>query len=183
MATPFDMRLDALPEAERQEIETILRAKGPGWVSDAGDGMLIWAILAVGSLFGIIATLVEFGVEQILAYFRYAAQELPYSFSSSMAGFCVACVVLPICIWKFVTLYGRFGWMATSFGVLRVRGRALRLVRWGDITRVSRRRIGGRNPFSVVTFGTKQGHVFESTTGGLMTEIKQRVPPGTPIVE
>jgi hypothetical protein len=109
-------------------------------------------------------------------------QALPYSSSSAMAGFCVACVVLPICIWKFVTLHGRFGWMATSFGVLRVRGRALRLVRWGDVTRVSRRRIGGRNPFSVVELGTKQGPVFETMTGALMPEIEQRVPPGTPIV-
>jgi hypothetical protein len=144
--------------------------------------MLIWAILAVASLGGIIATFVEFEVEQILSYFRYAVQALPHSLSSAMAGFCVACVVLPICIWKFVTLHGRFGWMATSFGVLRVRGRALRLVRWGDVTGVSRRRIGGRNSFSVVELGTKQGSVFEAMTGGLMPEIKQRVPPGTPIV-
>lgn len=183
MATPFDTHLDALPEAERREIEAILRAKGPGWVSDAGDGMLIWAILAVASLFGIIATIVEFEGEQILLYFTHAVQALPHSLVSPFAGFWVAWVVLSICTWKFIALHGRFGWMATSFGVLRVRGRALRLVRWGDVTTVSRRWIGGRPRFSIVALGTKQGPVFESTTGGLMTEIEQRVPPGTPIVE
>lgn len=183
MATPFDTHMNALHDAERQEIETILRAKGPGWVSDEGDGMLLWAILGIGSLFGIIATLVVFSGEEVTSYFTYAAQMLPHSLASPIAGFCVACVVLPICIWRFVTLHGRFGWMATSFGFLRVRGPALRLVRWADVTVVTRRRISGRHGFSIVELGTKQGPVFESMTGGLMSEIKQRVPPGTQIVE
>ena len=170
--------MSGLGANERAEIERILAAKGSEWASDEGEAMLVWAILAVASVGGIVATFVGFGLEEM----RYALEGLPYTLRHAFGGFVVACVVFAICVWRYITLHGRCGSMVTSFGYLRVRGAALRLVRWDDITMALIRKIGGRHRFSVVELTTKQGPVFVSLDGSLFSEIQRRVPPGTQIV-
>jgi hypothetical protein len=176
MATPFDAKLADLPEAERAEIAKIL-AERPGdvWHSDEGDGMAGYLLLALAASGGVVATLVEFSIDEILEFWTYLPYALPYSLVSPFMGSALAVIALPLLVWRFLVLHRRHGWMVTSFGLVRIRGPRLRIARWQDVERVNRRRIGGTRGFVMVELTTNRG-VLECDTAALYQAILHRVP-------
>lgn len=182
MATPFDVRMSELAAEERAEVERLLRERPSSqWHSDEGDGLVWHAILATGVVVGIGAYLINFSLAELADYFSFFVVLLPRSLVSAHVGFVLAVLLVPWLVWRVRVLHGRYGWMATSFGLLRVRGPELRVIRWAEVERVGREKIGGRNGFVKVTLTGKRG-AFECDTGALFSEIKQRV-PSTAVVD
>jgi hypothetical protein len=177
MTDPFAARLADLPAAERDEVEQLLADRPPArWVSDAGDGLVVHAILAVAAVAGIAAYLVEFSLAEYLEFWTWLPYTLPRALVSPEIGFTLALLAVPLLAWRLRVLHGRHGWMAASFGLVRVRGPKLRIARWSEVQRISRRRVGtGGRGFVVWSLTTPRG-VLECDTGGLQDEIRRRAP-------
>jgi hypothetical protein len=183
MARPFDVTLAGLPPTERAEVEQVVRDRpGAAWISDQGDGMAWHLLFALAAIGGIVATLVSFTPAEIAESYRWFAAGL-ISPNLAILGFTLAVIALPLLARDFFLKNGRHGWMVTSFGLVRIRGPKLRVVRWPDIERITRRRIGaGTRKFVIVELATARG-VLECDTGALYAEIKRRAPTSAVVVE
>lgn len=184
MASAFDIELAALPADERAEVERLLVDRpGALWSSDEDDGMLPDAIVAVAAIGGIVATLINYPLAEIAAFYRDLPRMLPYGLTSPIMGFTLAVLAVPLLVRRFRRLHGRHGWLVTSFGLVRVRGPRLRVARWEDVERISRRYIGIRpRGFAMVELATRHG-TLECDTGAVYSEAVKRVPARATVVD
>ena len=169
MADPLALTLKDLPAAEYNEIARTINAQPSDlWLSDAGDGMLLHAILVVAALGGVGAGLLEL----------IQSQDRLAFLGSDLGAMFLLCVLALALLLRWVRgLYGRFGWMVTSFGYLQLRGERLRLIRWPDVVQVHHRVRGtGRNRSVTLAVSAANG-TLESYFGALLPAIKQRMPP------
>ncbi|MDP2316806.1 MAG: hypothetical protein Q8P41_28200 [Pseudomonadota bacterium] len=177
-----DTSLEKLPRSERVEIESIVAAAIAArpkdtdrFVSDEGDTMA-WHLLAFVAALG--------GFVSALLIWANAPRGLivPTSFAGlanhpTVPGILVTVPVLLYTITTFLRVHKRHGWMATTFGVVRLRGQAVRLLRYDQITHAVRRRIqAGRRPFSVLELVARDGTTMTTYATRLMDTIQARVP-------
>lgn len=173
-----------LRDHERAELAEILRefAGQRGqftarYHSDEGDTMAWFLLLFVGGVVGLVACLVEGVPQYVLATFDFGfADGLLRAFVDPLAlGFVGALVATIGSAATFLRVHGRCGTAVTSFGVTTVFGARLRLLRWECIASASRRQVGSRRRFSVLTLVAKDGGRFVTYATPLMEAIEARV--------
>lgn len=174
MAAPFVVMLADLPAAEYNEVAKIVNERPSSlWISDAGDGMLPHAILMVVVLGGVVAGIVELAS---------SSSHDGFLASTAGTGFILALIALPLMLYWFWTLNGRFGWMVTSFGLVQIRGDRLKIARWQDIIKVRRSVVGtGVHRFTSLDVTTAQGTLV-CNYGALFPELRERLPPSAELV-
>lgn len=175
MASAFAARLADLPANERAEIEKLL-AEHPGdrWDDDAGDGLLLPVVVLVAALGGVGAGLYELMYGGSLAGFLQ---------TDIGTGFVVAVIAAVLLIRWLLAVRGRFGWLVTSFALVRIRGQQLRLARWSDIVTVEHTMVGrGTDRFVSLAITTPQG-TLTCHSGRLLSELRKHLPPSVQVVE
>lgn len=168
MADPLAWTLADLRGPESDEVTRTLRDQpADRWLSDAGDGMLLHAVLLVALLGCVGAALHELACSHDrLAFFAGDLGVL----------LVLGLLALALVLRRIRDLRGRFGWMVTSFGFLQLRGDRLRLVRWPDVVEVEHRiRGAGRNRLVTISVTTASG-ALECHYGGLLPAIRERTP-------
>lgn len=175
MATPFDSSLADLPANERAEIEKLLGERPrEAWDDDSGDGLLLPVVVLVAALGGAGAGLYELlHTDSAVGFFQ----------SNIGTGFVVAVIAAAVLIRWLLAVRGRFGWLVTSFALVRIRGQRLRLVRWSDIVKVEHSMVGrGTDRFVSLAITTPQG-VLTCYSGRLLSELRKHLPPSAQVVE
>lgn len=179
------VRLASLAADERAEIEAIVgeaAAARPAitgaFVSDEGDVMAWYLLAAIVALCGLVALVIL----ALTDPYAGARLELP----TNLPGLVNAPVVpgLTVCVGVlvyaglvFARVHGRHGWMATSFGVVRLRGDRVVLLRYGDVTAATRRRVrSGRQAFFVLDLVAADGTTLTTYAARIMDTILARVP-------
>ena len=174
-----------LPDAEREEVEQILQefAGQRGqftsrYMSTAGDTLAWYMLLGLVALGGLIAGFVEDVPARWLESFEFGprAALMRMVRSPEVLGFAAAVVLLPWCVATIVRTRRRCGWAATSFGVMRVFGSKLKLLRYADIAHAERRVVNVRRPFSVLELTATDGGRMTMYATPLMDSILARVP-------
>ena len=173
-----------LRDDERAELTGILREfagqKGQftaRFHSDEGDTMAWFLLLFVGGVVGLVACVVEGVPGHVLDLFRVGfADGLLRAFADPLAlGFVGALVATIGSAATFLRVHGRCGTAVTSFGVTTVFGSRLRLLRWECIAAATRRQVGSRRRFFVLTLVAKDGGRFVTSATPLMAAIEARV--------
>jgi len=180
--------IDRLPDAERQEVAAILQEFAQQrqqftsrFCSDEGDSLAFHLLLGLAALGGLIAGVVEQVPADIARDFRAGAVDgILWSLRRpTVLGFAAAAFVLPWTIAVFLRVHRRCGWAVTSFAVMRVYGRRIRLLRFADIASAERRKVGTRRPFSVLEMTATNGKRLTTYATPLMPAILARVPGST----
>lgn len=175
VATPFDASLADLPTSERAELEKLLRERPrEAWDDDSGDGLLLPVVVLVAALGGAGAGLYELvHSDSAVGFFQ----------SNIGTGFVVAALAAAALIRWLRGVRGRFGWLVTSFALVRIRGQQLRLARWPDIVKVEHTMVGrGTDRFVSLAITTPQG-VLTCYSGRLLSELRKHLPPSAQVVE
>jgi hypothetical protein len=168
MAGVEKISLARLPAGERAELEALFAAHKQGragerFLSDFGDAAAWWLLLTLAALGGAVAaglSLFEEGAIGVADYLRALVESGPVVFVGALyvPGFVVSLAVLAWVGVAFARNLGRRGFAITGFGIVRVKGPRLRLLRHVDITRAERtvhRSKGGR--FTTLDLSAKDG--------------------------
>ena len=194
MAKVPKTRLGDLPSNERDEIEEILaearrlkqRYGTSRFVSDEGDAMAFPLLAWIAASTGIVAMYVNWTPRELVEMLVFIPVALPGSLFHGKIGlaFLLAVVVFLWVPVHFLRVHGRHGWMLTTFGFVTIRGRKLRVTRYADIAKATRRRIRSKSgSFSVVTLETASGRTHESYAGALFDALKTKPPPTAQVSE
>ena len=178
-------KIARLSAPEAAEIERVLAARDPdSFVSDEGDAMAFPLLVFLCAVGGIAAYFFVFGLEEIrgaLAFLDEAPEVALRALflSPPNLGLLVAIAAAAFLAVRFLSVHERHGWMVTSFGVVRIRGRNLKLLRYEDVARAERRRVhaGRRRHFSVLTLTARNGSQMTTYATRLMDTIEARIPP------
>jgi hypothetical protein len=179
-------KLALLSPAERAEIEEILREfagqKGQftaRYCSDEGDTLAWFLLLGLCGLGGVIAGVIERVPTAILQRLEYGIDGLfALARSPITLGFATAALALAWSLWTFFRVHGRVGWMVTSFGVLRVFGPKIRLLRFAHIASARRTQVGTRRRFSVLELNATDGRRMTTFATPLMEAILAQISRG-----
>ena len=173
--------LRRLPDAERAEVEAILRefAQQPRqftdrFCSDEGDTLAWFLLLGLAGLGGVVAAIVEDVPASLFAGLR-AGYVFPTLRNPLVFGFVAAAVATVWSATTFVRTHRRCGWAVTTFGVLRVFGAKVKLLRFVDVASAERRQVNVRRPFSVLELRAKDGGLLTTYATPLMGAILARV--------
>ncbi len=173
-----------LKDTERAELDAILRefAGQRGqftarFFSTEGDTLAWFLLLGLAGLGGIVAGIVEGVPAQLVRYGEAGLRASPLGLLRNpvLLGFLAAIVALAWSIAAFVRAHRRCGWAVTSFGVLRVFGDKLTLLRFADIATATRRKVRARRPFSALELTAKNGQRLTTFATPLMDTIVARV--------
>jgi hypothetical protein len=170
--------LARLSAEERQEIESLLRAKNdPTFLSDLADAAAWWILLLVMGTVGAVALTLELfqgGLEGL----RF----LPGALASGELWMAARILELPLGLagvlgvlaWVGVTWrrnHGRRGYLATRFATVRIKGRNLVLMRHARVADVRTERHGRRGArFTVLKLVGDDGRILSLTVNWAWTE-------------
>lgn len=172
------LTLADLTQAERDEVEQVL--KTDGFVSDEGDTMAWYLLIFLSGLLGVGAGLVfiDDWAETLSFIAEYPASALQVMVSAPhIPGFFVGVAAVIYCPVHFLRVHKRHGWLAPSFGVVRLRGKKVRLLRYQDLASCEREQFGNRGRrFSVLTMKAKDGTKLVSYATRLFDGIQARAP-------
>jgi hypothetical protein len=179
MSTAFDSSLRDLPPNERAEVERILAERSPAnWVSDEVEELSVYMLLALVNLIVIVSCLLVYSPAELVGYWSTVSGKLPDALLSPIPAFWIAAATLPLHAIRYLVLHNRHGWMATSFGLVRVRGSRLQIARWSELIRLEMQRYGtGNHRYITITAQTHRG-VLECNSGALWEAIKERASTG-----
>jgi hypothetical protein len=174
-----------LRDSERAELDEILREFAgqkmqftARFCSNEGDTLAWFLLLGLAGLGGIVAGIVEGVPSLFVQYYRYdfAAGTLGLLRNPVTLGFGAAVIAVVWSASTFLRTHRRCGWAVTSYGVMRVFGDRLTLLRFADVASGSRRRVGTRRPFSVLELTAKNGQRLVTYATPLMDTILARLP-------
>jgi hypothetical protein len=170
--------LRRLPAAERDEVESLPRAKNdPRFLSDLADAAAWWILVLVTATAGAVALVLELaqgGLEELRLFpGALAAGELWSAVLSLKLALGLA-AVLGIMAWVAVTWirnHGRRGYLATSFATVRIKGDRLTLMRHARVADVKTESLGrpGKR-FTVLKLTGDDGRTLSLYVTGAWTE-------------
>lgn len=172
------LTLADLTQAERDEVEQVL--KTDGFVSDEGDTMAWYLLLFLVGLFGVgagVTFMSEWG--ETFSFIAEYPSSAPMVLVNAphIPGFFAGLALMAYCAVHFLQVHKRHGWLAPSFGVVRLRGKKVRLLRYQDLASCEREQFGNRGRrFSVLTMKAKDGTKLVSYATRLFDGIQARAP-------
>lgn len=177
MSQVEDTTLGALTQQERTEL--VAAIGGKDWVSEQGDGLVWLLFVALLGIAGLGSGVVNFSeLTELFSFIAEYPSEAPRAllsvfFLGPVAGL-AACVFSVV---YFLRVNGRFGWAATRFALVRVRGEKLRLMRYVNLATITQERFGGGRRgrrFTETTLTAKDGSVLKTYATPLIETVKQR---------
>ena len=177
-------KLAELPPPERAECEEILAAAIAArpmatarFVSDEGDTMAWYLLAFVAALAGLVGIVVDQATASVQGFSLANLSLFGLVHDPRLAGLLVAITVLLFVVITFLRVHKRHGWMATTFGVVRIRGQSVRLLRYAEVAQAVRRRVNVRRGFSVLELVATDGTKMTLYATALMDLIQSRLPP------